>query len=449
MRPNLLIKLFLLAGLFGLFGVGLVIIDGLVGDRERYRDEVIADVARSTAGQQTLFGPVLVVPYLEPVAATPLGAHVSVPVRQKSAVIVLPESLFISSNVKVEARHRGIHKAQVFRAANRLTVVFQVPANLGISDDRGVTGGGPARLSFGVSDSRGMHRPPVVDWDGAHLDVEPGSGQPWIAQGFSAEVGDLLSPSPRRIRVDIDLELIGTNQLSFVPAGASTRVEMQSDWPDPSFVGQFLPDTRSVDQKGFRAGWELSRFATDVAGETERLRLQENNGDPNRRPEGALTSFGVRFMEQVDVYQKADRAVKYGMLFVLLTFVAFFVFEVLKRMDFHPIQYLLAGSGVAVFFLLLLSLSEHVPFVVAYLVAAAACIALLMFYASSVFGSIARGISFGLMLAVLYALLFVILESKDYALLLGTLLLFGVLAAVMVLTRHIDWYKVGEKPPTT
>jgi inner membrane protein len=164
--------------------------------------------------------------------------------------------------------------------------------------------------------------------------------------------------------------------------------------------------------------------------------------------EGTLTNFGVRFMEQVDVYQKSDRAVKYGMLFVLLTFVAFFVFEVLRRMDLHPMQYLLAGSGVAVFFLLLLSLSEHIPFVLAYLLAASACIALLIFYVSSVFGSVSRGVSFGVMLGVLYALLFVILESKDYALLLGTLLLFGVLATVMVLTRRIDWYKVGEKPPS-
>jgi inner membrane protein len=443
-KPNLLLKLFLLAGLFGLFGVGLLTIDGVVGDRERYRDEVIADVARSTAGQQTLFGPMLIVPYLEPATVQTGGPRTSAPARVRNEAIVLPESLFISTSVKVEARHRGIHKAQVFRAANRLTVIFQVPANLGISD-AGVSGAGAAHLTFGVSDSRGMHRPPVVEWDGERLEVEPGSGQPWIAQGFSAEVGNLFSPHPRRIRVNIDLELVGTNQLSFVPAGASTRVEMQSNWPDPSFVGQFLPDTRTIDASGFRAGWELSRFATDVAGEAERLRVQ--GGSEDQRKEATLTNFGVRFMEQVDVYQKADRAVKYGMLFVLLTFVAFFVFEVLKRMDLHPMQYLLAGSGVAVFFLLLLSLSEHVPFIVAYLVAAGACIALLIFYVSSVFGSVARGVSFGAMLALLYALLFVILESKDYALLLGTLLLFGVLAAVMVLTRRIDWYKVGEKPP--
>lgn len=448
MKPNLLLKLFLLAGLFGLFGVGLLTIGAIVGDRERYRDEVIADVARSTAGQQTLFGPMLVAPYLEPAVVTTAGANTNAPARVRNDAIVLPESLFISSRVTVEARHRGIHTAQVFRAANQLSVVFLVPANLGIADSRGVTGAGPARLTFGVSDSRGMHRPPVVNWDGAHLEVEPGSGQPWIAQGFSAQVGDLFAAQPRRIRVDIDLELVGTNQLSFVPAGASTRVEMQSNWPDPSFVGQFLPDTRSVDTHGFRAGWELSRFATDVAGEAERLRLQAGDGNGDRRMEGTLTNFGVRFMEQVDVYQKSDRAVKYGMLFVLLTFVAFFVFEVLRRMDLHPMQYLLAGSGVAVFFLLLLSLSEHIPFVLAYLLAASACIALLIFYVSSVFGSVSRGVSFGVMLGVLYALLFVILESKDYALLLGTLLLFGVLATVMVLTRRIDWYKVGEKPPS-
>ncbi|MGH7742974.1 MAG: inner membrane CreD family protein, partial [Candidatus Eiseniibacteriota bacterium] len=131
---------------------------------------------------------------------------------------------------------------------------------------------------------------------------------------------------------------------------------------------------------------------------------------------------------------------------ILLTFVIFFVFEVMLRMDLHPMQYLLAGSGVTVFFLLLLSLSEHLPFVLAYLVASGACVALLAFYVSNVLRSVPRGLWFGLILGLLYALLYVILQSKDYALLLGTLLLFSVLTAVIVLTRHVDWYKVGENP---
>jgi inner membrane protein len=447
MRSNVVVKMVILAALLLVFGVTLLCIGGVVSERQSYRDDVIAEVARSSAGEQTVLGPLLVVPYTKPAPAVPNQTANPYP-RVQSEKILLPDSLLVTSAVQIEERHRGIHKAQVFRATNHLIAVFRIPAQLGLVDARDVASAGPARLACGVSDSRGLHRPPTMRWNGEPIEVRPGTNQMWIPQGFSAEIPNLISSEPQRVTVDIDLDLIGTNQLSFVPVGASTRVEMNANWPDPSFVGNFLPDTRSINSKGFRAGWELSRFATDVAGSIERRHLAAENSDQNgRRGDHSDADFGVRFMEQVDVYQKSDRAVKYGMLFVLLTFVAFFVFEVLRRMDVHPMQYLLAGSGVALFFLLLLSLSEHIPFVFAYVVASGACVGLLSYYVTHVFSSVSRGVWFGAMLGVLYALLYVILESKDYALLLGTLLLFGVLAAVMVLTRRVDWYKVGEKPP--
>lgn len=448
MRANVLLKVVLLFGLLLTFGVCLLLIGGVVGERKSYRDQVIAEVARSTAGEQVLLGPLLVVPYSRPAPTIASGgARAEAPARVRDELVLLPESLSIVSKVRVEERHRGIHKAQVFRSTNRLRAVFQVPPHLGLEGSTTIAGEGPAWLAFGVSDSRGLHRPPVVHWEGAVLDVQPGSRLSWSPQGFSSDVGALVAPNGRRIEVDIDLDLIGTNQMSFVPVGASTRAEMAADWPDPSFVGDFLPDTRTIDAHGFRAAWELSRFATGVSSEIELLHQGPTSGRGGHSAEREPSDFGVRFIEQVDIYQKSERAVKYGMLFVLLTFVAIFIFEVLRRMDVHPMQYLLAGAGVAVFFLLLLSLSEHVPFVLAYLVASGACIGLLTMYVANVFSSRARGLSFGVMLALLYALLYVILESTDYALLLGTLLLFGVLATVMVLTRRVDWYKVGEKPP--
>jgi inner membrane protein len=146
----------------------------------------------------------------------------------------------------------------------------------------------------------------------------------------------------------------------------------------------------------------------------------------------------------VDVYQQSERAVKYGMLFVVLTFAAFFLYEVLKRLAIHPIQYGLAGAALALFFLLLVSLSEHIPFLAAYLVASGACVGLLAFYVGHVLGSFGRGATFGALLAALYTVLYVLLQSEDYALLLGSLFLFAVLAAVMVMTRRVDWYRVGE-----
>ena len=218
---------------------------------------------------------------------------------------------------------------------------------------------------------------------------------------------------------------------------ASTRAEITSEWPHPSFTGGFLPDERSVTEKGFHATWQLSRYATGV----DALVQQRQS---KAKPKLENCDFGVRFVTPVDVYQQSTRAVKYGMLFVILTFAGFFLFEVLRRMAVHPIQYAMAGAALAMFFLLLISLSEHIPFPLAYVVASGACVGLLAFYVGHVLQSAVRGLGFGGMLAGLYAVLYVLLLSEDYALLLGSLLLFAVLGAVMVMTRRVDWYRIGE-----
>jgi inner membrane protein len=234
------------------------------------------------------------------------------------------------------------------------------------------------------------------------------------------------------------MPVLGTQALSFVPLGKDTRAHMKSAWPHPSFTGRFLPDERQVTGKGFEARWQLSRLATGLtAGVDPRLPKGES---------GFASAFGTSFLEPVDVYRMSERAVKYGLRVVLLTVVAFFLFEVLRRMAVHPIQYGLVGVALALFFLLLLSLSEHVPFLVAYLIAGLACVGLVAYYVGHVLKSLTRGLAFGGALAVLYAVLYLLLQSEDYALLLGAILLFGVLAVVMVATRGVDWYRLGEQP---
>jgi inner membrane protein len=446
MKTNVMIRLLVLLGLFMLLAISLAFISGAVSDRKSYRDQVVADVARTTAGEQTALGPILVIPYSRADEA-PAGRDGQARPRIHDEHVILPETLEVSTSVRVETRHRGIHRAQVYNATNHIIATFSIPANLGIENARGLSAEGPARAILGVSDSRGLHRPPTMRWDGVAMEVVPGTGASWAAQGVQAEAGNLIAERARRVRVEAELELIGTNRISLVPVGASTQVSMDANWPDPSFEGSFLPDMRSVASRGFHAQWTLSRFATGASGDIDRLRNVATLGaTPASDDDRKLAAIGVRFMEPVDIYQRSERAVKYGILFVLLTFASFFVFEVLGRMSVHPMQYLLAGSAVTLFFLLLLSLSEHIAFGAAYLVAAGACITLLTYYVTHVLGSLARGLSFAAILAVLYGMLYVILQSQDYALLLGTLLLFGFLSVVMVLTRRVDWYKVGENP---
>lgn len=437
MRQNLMIKVLILSGLAIVFAITLLTIEGVMSGRQRYRDQATAEVARSTAGSQTLTGPVLVAKFRERLAVGAVGDPSRPPQIANGEVVLLPDSLYIHSVVRVEERYRGIYRVQVYRATQRLTGVFRVPARLGLAVTRDLVDAEPASLALGVSDSRGLRRPPVVRLGGVPASVEPGTQQAWLDQGFSAGVGPVLAEHATRLPFEIEIELIGTDRLTFVPVGASTHAEMESEWRHPSFTGGFLPDERSISDKGFRATWQLSRYATGVDALVQGRQV-------GARPKLETCDFGVRFVTPVDVYQQSTRAVKYGMLFVILTFAGFFLFEVLKRMAVHPIQYGMAGAAIAMFFLLLISLSEHIPFALAYLMASAGCVGLLAFYVGHVLRSAARGLGFGGLLAGLYAVLYVLLLSEDYALLLGSLLLFAVLGAVMFMTRRVDWYRVGE-----
>src|SRR5262249_36851178 len=339
-------------------------------------------------------------------------------------------------------RYRGIYKAHVYRSTHRLTGVFRVPAHFGLAETNDVVGVEPAQIELGVTDSRGLRKPPQVVWQGLEVAVRTGTDLAWLEQGASAAVGPAYWPDERRIPFDINVDLMGTERLSLIPVGATTSAQMDASWPHPSFVGGFLPDERTITSHGFLATWQLSRFATGIEAAIKRRQSGVEQALDDR-------DFGVRFVQPVDVYQKSERAVKYGMLFVTLTFVAFLLFEVLKRLPVHPVQYTLAGAAVALFFLLLISLSEHIPFGAAYLAASSACVGLLGFYVSHVLGSVTRGVAFGGLISMLYGVLYVLLQSEDYALLLGSLLLFVLLAAIMIMTRRVDWYRLGEGKATS
>jgi len=434
-RQNLIAKMVILGGLAMVFAVVLLSIAGIVADRKRYHTQVVSEVAASTAQPQTLVGPALVIRFRERVDTMRDGKRETR--IQPGEVVVLPESLSVRSNVGVEERRRGIYSAQVYRAQTRVEGVFKVPPRLGLAPNRILEGVDAASLTIGVDDLRGLRKPPTVTWRGIPARVEPGSNVAWIPKGVSANVGPLTGTSEEVAPFTVDVELVGTDVLSIAPIGGITQVEMESDWPHPSFVGSFLPDERRIDAKGFRASWTLSRFATGVDDKVEGTEREAQR-------ELIKNSLGVRFIRPVDIYQQSERAVKYGMLFVLLTFLIFLMFEVLRQLLVHPIQYGLAGAAVAIFFLLLVSLSELLPFGLAYLIASSACVGLLTFYVGHVLEGFARGLGFGAFLTVLYAVLYVLLRIDDYALLIGSMLLFGVIAAVMVITRRVDWYRVGE-----
>jgi inner membrane protein len=238
------------------------------------------------------------------------------------------------------------------------------------------------------------------------------------------------------LNFDVALELQGMESLSFLPTGKSTRVDLNSPWPHPKFEGRFLPKTREISGEGFSARWETSFFSSNMLEHLEScIRQNQCNAFQNN-------SFGVSLHQGVDIYLQAERSVKYALLFVGLTFVAFLLFEILKGLRIHAVQYGLVGIALALFYLLLISLSEHIAFGLSYIIASIACVSLISFYVSFVLRSAARGLIFAGTLSGLYGALYMLIRSEDYALLMGSGLLFGVLTFIMVITRDIDWYKI-------
>jgi inner membrane protein len=301
---------------------------------------------------------------------------------------------------------------------------------------------------------RGIIGTPRLRVDGIDVALEQGLGA-GDGTGVHARLRSPRAGGTLAFDSRLDFVLGGTESLALVPLGERNRFALSSTWPHPHFGGSFLPRTRSIDARGFRAEWEVSSLATAARAQYAAGKAVARAADPVQgggrsgkevQAEG-IDAVGVSLVDPVNVYSQADRASKYGILFVLLTFVGFFMFELIRQLPIHPIQYGLVGLALAIFFLLLVSLSEHIAFGWAYLLASIACIGLLGFYVGFVLRSRARGAGFAAMLAILYAVLYGLLASEDNALVLGSVLLFLILAAIMVVTRRVDWYQPAAGTP--
>ncbi|HUE30352.1 MAG TPA: cell envelope integrity protein CreD [Verrucomicrobiae bacterium] len=294
-------------------------------------------------------------------------------------------------------------------------------------------------LSVGVPDLRGVAKEPRVAWDGQEVGFQPGAGDvDLFCTGMHVAVPSLRPGGKALHTFSFELTLAGSEALAFVPVGKETEVSLASTWRDPSFTGAFLPSERTVDERGFRATWKVSYFARSFPQRWQR-------GAPaaaTLQKQTEVSAFGLRLLDPVDFYRQSDRAVKYAALFVLLTFLTFALFEVLQPLRIHPVQYLLVGFAMCLFYLILLAASEQVGFALAYGVGAGATIALVAGYATRVLAGRRRGGVMGALLAGLYGYLYVLLQLEDYALLLGTVGLFAILATVMWVTRDLDWYAV-------
>ncbi|WP_407352271.1 cell envelope integrity protein CreD [Luteimonas sp. R10] len=427
--------------------VPLTMIRGVIHDRQVYRAQAVERVARSYAGAQGVAGPVLVVPYVETVEVEEKdtqGVTRKVLRERDGRWTFFPEVLEIGGRIAPSTRRVGLHEVRVYELAAEMSARFaaRIPVDPDPQRPRRI---GRPWLGVGIGDVRGLAGAPRLRVDGAEVPLQEGVG----SRDGSGVHARLAAPrAGQRLALDtrLDFALGGTESLALAPLGTHNRVVLESPWRHPQFNGAFLPREPALDDGGFRAEWAVSSLASNaqaqyLAGAT--LPRPESSQSPASGGEAGLDAIGVSLVDPVNPYSQADRASKYGLLFVLLTFVGFFMFELIKQLRIHPIQYGLVGLALAIFFLLLVSLSEHIAFGWAYLAAGVACIGLLGYYLAYVLRSWMRGAGFAAMLATLYAALYGLLISEDNALVLGAGLLFAILAAIMVVTRKVDWYEVA------
>jgi inner membrane protein len=434
-----------------LFGLGLI--EDVVHDRQHYRSMTAQSVASSLAGPQTLMGPLIHSACVESWdVETGKGDERRMEERRREFLLTaMPETLQLKSGATMEERARGLHKVNTYKLKTYIQAQWAPLTRL--QPQTTVKGSrmqcGAPILMLGVGDARGI-RTAQLTLGGQTLALKPGTFHPQYSRGLHATLPESVIGATEGLAATLALELVGTERLSIVPLGSNTEVQLESGWPHPSFTGRFLPSERAVRDDGFTAQWRLSSLATTAQQDVAQGKpvCQASGGDDDddepaaaAAPSGGCAdSFSVAFIDPVNPYSLAQRAIKYGVLFIALTFVGVGLFELMKRLRVHPVQYLLVGSALCSFFLLLLSLSEHLPFGAAYALSATACVLLLGYYASHMLGSVRRGLPFGAGMALLYSLLYVLLQLEQTALVVGALALFAVLALVMVLTRKVNWY---------
>lgn len=419
--------------------VVLARIGWLVDERQARQEEAELSVAASQAGEQRLLGPMVFRWCVESWEST-TGAGESRRVerqRREFTLTRLPNQLSVDGTLNQETRYRSVFKVRGYAGRVLLKAQFDDLAALTpVAEHAGsqMTCSDP-QMAVSVSDPRGLQS--VEIRRGADLlPVLSGTGNDTFPRGLRAALRQQALDQP--LELAVSLQLSGTTRFSVVPAASATTVLLRSDWPHPSFGGRFLPSpaTRTVDAKGFTAQWQVSELATDATAD-----VLKGRKDPD--------TLDFSMVDPINPYVMSDRAIKYGLMFIVLTFVCVGMLELLVGRQVHPVQYLLVGLAISLFFLLLLSLSEHLSFAWSYGAAAGAVVGLLGFYGTAMLGHRGRGLGFGALIALLYGALYVVLIQEQTALLIGALLLFSVLALVMVLTRRIDWYALqaqGQRP---
>lgn len=417
-----------IVGLLVLIPMGKV--KNLIQEREFRKDTAVNTVINQWGGIQSITGPVLVIPVDDTVTEIIDDKKEQRTVRH--TVFLFPENLAISGTMHTETRNKGIYKTDIYTGKFALSGYFD-PS--GISKD---SFSNPeilyskAKLILGLGDTKGLSKGITASWNGNALDF---TGVTETSESLIYGISALLDlDNNKKCDFTLSMELRGGESISFLPAGKETSVSITSDWTSPNFSGRFLPDERSLTGKGFSAKWKIYALSRNFP----QTWVDNNLADSLLRE----SYFGVDFISPVNKYFKLHRAAKYSTLFIFIPFIALFFVEIFTRRRLHPVQYLLVGFAVTLFFLLLLALSEHLSFTLSYILSSTAAALLISVYTALSFKSVKYGAILAAVNSVLYLYLYTALASEDYALLIGSIGLFIILGFVMLLTGRINWFKI-------
>ncbi|MGL1888082.1 MAG: cell envelope integrity protein CreD [Reichenbachiella sp.] len=425
-----MMKLFTITILILVLLIPATMIKSIIVEREYLNNTAIEEVSSKWANDQCINGPVLSIPIL-------FEKNTKEGVKEWTEYYhILPESLNINGQVTPEKLKRGIYEIVVYKSNLFVNGSFLINQNIKQQHLKEIKTN-EAFLTVGISDLRGIEDDIFISWNDKIIKATPGSRiYNIIPQGVTIDLPQLVITEDKLIEFTFDLNLQGSQNLSFVPTGSTTNVSLESTWPSPSFNGQFLPDERAVSDAGFSSDWKILQlnrnFPQSWLGEL-----------PNTRLENSV--FGVDLLLPLDDYQKSIRSAKYAIMTIALSFLVFFLVEILNNRKIHPFQYTLVGLSLCLFYVLLISISEHSNFNFAYIISAFAVIAMIFLYSLSVFGSKRLSMILMAILTGLFGFLFVTLQLADYALLMGSVGLTIILAGTMYFTRNINWYQLNQK----
>ena len=421
-KESVALRILIVGCLIILLLIPLFMIQALIAERQINRNVSIKEISKSWAGPQTIAGPIL--------TTITLGEKINKEgnkVETKKRNFYLPENLSVEAKVIPEKRYRGIYSAIVYKTDLKIKGKF---SNQNIKEILSDPSAKESYLSFNINDPRGIQQDVIVKWNNIQQTITPGLKDKNIfTNGFHSDI--LIDKEQPDSVFEINLTLSGVDELNFVPVGKNTELKVSSTWNDPSFTGNFLPANREISEKGFTATWNVNHFNRQFPQE-----WSQSTYDIFK------DKFGVKFYIPADEYQQTMRSSKYGLLLIIFTFVSFFLVEVFSGKAIHPIQYLLIGLALIIFYSMLLAISEYLIFQYSYLISGVLVISLISLYTRSVYKNRTIVMSISAMLILFYGFVYVLLQMEDYSLLLGNFALFLILAAIMFFTRKVNWFDV-------